>query len=206
MTTYPLSLPSSFKTAQIVVSMVHINSVTESKFTFETQAFRWIGERWVFDVSIPPTNDRDTAEEFIAFALQLKGKYGTFLMGDPSFTTPRGSWGGTPLVKGASQTGNQLVIDGAPNSITDYAVAGDYIQVGTGSSSRLYKVLENANSDSSGNVTLLVSPDIRNGTADNAAITTTSPRGLFRMDSDTVSWSYDSDKMFRYSFRAIEAL
>ncbi len=204
--TYPLDLPSSYRAASVTPSLVFINSQTTSPFSLQTQTYSWGGERWEFDVQIPPTNDRDTAEDFIAFAMQLKGSYGTFLMGDPAFPTPRGSWGGTPLVNGANQTGNTLVIDGASLNTTNYARTGDYFQVGTGLSARLYKVMADANSDGSGNVTLSVSPSVRPATANNATITTTYPKGLFRMAEDSVTWGYDNNKMFRYSFKAIEAL
>lgn len=204
--TYPLSLPASFSAARVVPSLVFVNSESMSPFTMEEQFYRWPGERWEFDVSLPPVGDRDTAEEFIAFAMKLKGRFGTFLLGDPAFKTPRGNWGGTPLVNGAGQTGNELVIDGASADVTNYAKIGDYVQVGTGSSSRLYKVTADADSDGSGNVTLEVAPDVRPGTADNAAITVTNPRGVFRMAENTVSWSYDVEGNFRYSFKAVEDL
>lgn len=206
MTTYPLSLPSSYKAAIVVPSLVFVNSETQSPYTMQEQFFSWPGVRWEFDVTIPPTNDRDVAEEFIAFAAQLRGRLGTFLMGDPAFPTPRGAWSGSPVVDGSGQTGNELLIRGATAGVTNYARIGDYIQIGTGLAARLYKVMANANSDGSGNVTLILSMDIRSGTADGSAIVTTDPKGLFRMSENIVSWGYDSNKMFRYSFRAVEAL
>lgn len=204
--TYPLNLPSSYKSSMVVPRLVFVNSETTSPFTLESQLYNWAGERWEFDVTIPPTNDRDVAEDFIAFAMQLKGKYGTFLLGDPAHPTPRGSWGGTPVVNGASQTGNTLEIDGATNLTVNYARTGDWVQVGTGLASRLYKLTADCNSDSAGRVSLPVSPAIRSGTADGAAITVSSARGLFRMQEDAVSWSFDTDRMFRYSFKAVEAI
>lgn len=204
--TFPLNLPSSYKSSMVVSRLVFVNSETTSPFTLESQLYKWAGERWEFDVTIPPTNDRDVAEDFIAFAMQLQGKYGTFLLGDPANPNPRGSWGGTPVVNGASQTGNTLEIDGATPLTVNYGRTGDWVQVGTGLSARLYKLTANCNSDSAGRVTLPVSPAVRSGTADGAAITVVNARGLFRMQEDTVSWSFDTDKMFRYSFKAVEAI
>jgi hypothetical protein len=202
---YPLSIPDSVKYANVVMTLAHVNSASTSPFTLESQFYRWSGEQWQIDVTIPPTNDRDVAESFITFAMKLKGRFGTFLMGDPS-ALKRGVWNGTPLVKGGNQTGSTLLIDGASNNVTDYAKIGDYIQIGTGLAARLYKVLANANSDGSGNVSLTVAPFIRPNTPDNAPIIHANPAGLFRMAEDTVSWGYDTNKMFRYSFRALEAL
>ena len=150
---------------------------------------------------------RDTAEEWIAFALSLRGRKGTFLAGDPSGRIPRGVGGGTPLVKGAGQTGSTLLLDGCPISTTNWLKKGDYFQLGTGSSARLHKLIENANTNASGEVTLEFVPTLRTSPADNAPLIITNAKGLFRMDSNTVPWTADGNGQFySYSFTATEDL
>ncbi len=68
-------------------------------------------------------------------------------MGDPVNTSPRGAATGTPLVKGASQTGNTLTTDGWTTGVTGILKAGDWIQLGTGSTSTLHKLQQAADSD-----------------------------------------------------------
>lgn len=203
--TYPLTFPENC-VSMVVMSMQFVNSESQSPFTLEQQFYPWGAQQWVVDMTNTPVKDYTTAQDFIAFMLKLRGKYGTFLLGDPSYTTAQGAWSGTPVVDGSGQFGSTLLIRGASINITNYAVRGDYIQIGTGLNARLYKVLENANSDGSGDVSLTVAPDVRPNTADGAAIITTNPKGLFRSSSNEPSWSYDTDKIFRFAFSAVEAI
>lgn len=206
MTTYPINMPTSNKIESIVLSMEFVNAVSKSPFSLVNQVYDWGGMAWKIDATLPIMK-RDVAEEWIAFALSLRGRKGTFLAGDPSGGTPRGVGGGTPLVKGAGQTGSLLLIDGCPLSTTGWLKKGDYFQLGTGISSRLYKLISDANTNGSGEVTLEFVPTIRGYILDNEVVTITNAKGVFRMDSNTVPWTADGkDKIYRYSFSAMEDL
>jgi len=111
-----------------------------------------------------------------------------------------------PYVNGASQTGGSLVIDGASPDETGYLLAGDYIQLGTGSSSRLHKVLTNVDTDSSGNATLDIWPHIRVAPADNAAVTVSDAKGLFRLSSNDQGFSINESAIYGMTFGAMEAV
>jgi hypothetical protein len=102
-----------------------------------------------------------------------------------------GARGGTPLVKGASQTGASLITDGWSNSVTGVLKAGDIFTIAgvyavnpvtKQSTGRLqqFVVTADKNSDSSGEATLAIAPSIVTsgttqnvtaGPADNAALT-----------------------------------
>ena len=86
-----------------------------------------------------------------------------------SFTTPRGIWTGTPLVKLGSQSGNSINIDGATVSITNWARAFDYVQFA--GSTKVYQVTEDVNSDSSGNVTLKLNSPLVVSPGNNSVVT-----------------------------------
>lgn len=154
-------------------------------------------------ISVPPMARAD-AEEWVASLLSLNGKEGSFYLGDPANKTPRGSPSGTPLVKGASQTGQDLITDGWTISITNILRKGDWIQIGTGSSSRLHKMLLNANSDGLGESTLTLWPDLR-APADNAAIITSSPVGVFELVNN-FEWSVDVMHKYGFEFAAQERI
>ena len=153
-----------------------------------------------------PTMDRDMAEPWVAFLLSLRGQFGTFLMGDPACATPRGAIGGSPLVNGADQTGGVLNIDGATALVTGWLKAGDYIQLGTGASSTLHKVLADANSDGSGQVVLDLWPHIRTAPADNAPVVVTNAKGRFRLAANQTEWSINSARHYGTVFEAMEAI
>ena len=84
--------------------------------------------------------------------------------------------------------------------------AGDYIQLGTGASAHLHKVLEDVNSDGSGNATLTIWPALRESPANNDAITVSNTVGLFRMTSNSMNWSVETMQLYGMSFSAVEAL
>ncbi len=206
--TYPLSLPTITGLANIVITARNSVAVATSPFTLTTQVMQHQGSRWEASVTLPPMK-RASAEEWIAFLISLNGAYGTFLLGDPLGATARGtasSAPGTPLVNGTSQTGSTLNIDGAPNSATGYLKAGDYIQLGSGSGSQLYKVLVDANSNGSGQVSLDIWPSLRSSPSDNATVTVSGAKGLFRLSSSDASFSIDNASVYGINFSAVEAL
>ena len=205
---YPLSLPTVTGIANIVLTARNSIAVATSPFTLTQQVMQHQGSRWEANVTLPPMK-RESAEEWIAFLISLNGQYGTFLLGDPLGATARGSASsspGTPLVNGGSQTGTTLNIDGAPNSATGYLKAGDYIQLGSGSGTQLYKVLADANSNGSGQVSLDIWPSLRSSPSDNAAVTVASAKGLFRLSSSDASFSIDKASIYGITFAATEAL
>ncbi len=202
---YPLSFPSAIKLNSVAPKLAFVNSNSVSPFTFERQFFRWDGEQWQFQYTTPPMVRAD-ADEWIAFALKLRGSYGTFLLGDKSRGTPSGVGGGTPLVNGGTQTGYSLIIDGCPHSITGWMKKGDYFQIGTGSTSRLQKLVDDADTDSSGNTTLNFVPMLRYSPVDNAPLVITNAVGVFNLEENSVAWSVDDDGFYHYMFSAVEAL
>lgn len=150
-----------------------------------------------------PVMERADAEEWISFLLKLNGQQGTFLLGDSAAKTARGIATGTPLVNGASQTGQSLVTDGWTAGVTGILKAGDYIQLGQ----RLYKVLNDANSDGSGNATLDIWPRLRESPANNSSIIVSDCLGLFRLSGNSYQiHSADVAKLFSLAFSAEEAI
>jgi hypothetical protein len=146
---------------------------------------------------------RANAEGWIAFLLSLNGQQGTFLLGDPLGSTVRGVGTGTPLVKGASQTGNSLITDGWTASQTGILKAGDYFQLGSSSSSKLYKVLADANSDGSGDATFDIWPSINTAVDNNSALTIASAKGAFRLASNEMGFDLQQAQQYGLAFSAI---
>ena len=201
---YPLSLPTQSAIAKIRLTATDIVGISQSPFTAAQQVYKYPGQFWEADVTLPPMKRAD-AEYWVAFLLKLNGPYGTFLLGDPLGATARGIATGTPVVNGGSQTGNELVTDGWTTSQTGILKAGDYIQLGSGATAQLYKILDDANSDGSGNATFTIWPSLRSSPADNATITVSSPKGVFRLTT-LPSWDIDEASIYGLTFGAREAL
>lgn len=185
------------------IRQLGVVSVGTSPFTLEPQVQRRQGQVWGLEVSYPPITSRATAEALHAALCSLNGREGTFLFGDPASKTARGAATGTPLVMGASQTGEDLITDGWTAGVTGILKAGDWIQLGTGSTARLYKVLADANSNGSGQATLTLWPRIFTAWGDNAAITVSSPQGVFKLTTPGHAWDIDEMKIHGVSFSAV---
>lgn len=202
---YPLSLPTTTGIAQVRMVANDMVGVNMSPFSGVQQVYRYTGQLWEADITLPPMT-RAEAEYWISFLLKLNGAYGTFLLGDPNGATARGVATGTPLVNGASQTGGELVTDGWTVSTTGILKAGDYIQLGAGASAKLHKVLDDVDSDGSGNATLQLWPDLRGAPADNASIVVTNPKGVFRLTSNAADFTVNEAAIYGMTFGAREAL
>jgi len=202
---YPLSLPSTGFAPGTGIRARAGAAVSESPFTGEQQVYVHQLEVWSAQLVLPPMSRAD-AEGWIGFLLSLNGREGTFLFGDPRNTTPTGTWAGSsPLVKGGSQTGKSLSIDGLSAGAT--IKAGDWLQLGSGNSARLHKVTQDATANGAGEVTLDIWPRLRSSPADNAPLTIASAQGVFRLASNELGWDFQPAQMYDgYSFAAVEAL
>lgn len=203
---YPLTPPSTPGFGGIKLTPKASVGESRSPFTFEGQYYVNQGQIWQAQLSLSANMTRAAAEAWIAFLLSLNGKQGTFLMGIAGSDTPQGIASGTPLVNGASQSGQSLVTDGWTPSITGILKAGDLLQLGTGSNSRLYKNLTDANSNGGGQATLDIWPRIRISPADNDPIVVSSPKGLWRLATNDMPWDLSPPLLYNLSFPAIEAI
>lgn len=202
--TFPVNFPA-VGIRSMTIRARNVVGISASPFTGQQQVYKHAGQWWEAEVTLPPMKRAD-AEQVAAFLLSLNGRYGTFLLGDPANTSPRGVGTGTPLVNGSGQTGQDLVTDGWTADTTGILKAGDWIQLGTGLSTHLHKVLADVNSDGSGAATLTIWPDLRNTVADNAPITVSSPKGLWRLSSNETEFSIDEASIYGITFACVEAL
>jgi len=207
---YPITLPTD-AIAQPISTTFRIRRVigqTQSPFTGTTQTFKHTGEWWEAEVTLPPMKQA-VAKKWIASLVSLRGVSGQMLLGDWDARTPNGTAStsaGTPLVNGASQTGNSLIIDGATANQTGYLKAGDYIQLGTGLSSRLHLVVEDADTDSSGNATLSIEPALRTSPTDDTGVTVLNPKGVFRLVDNATEWEANAISVYGITFAVTEYL
>lgn len=203
---YPLDLPAGHRNAsQIVLRANSVTAQSESPYTFKEQVQVFPGQRWTATISLPVMK-RSDADPWYAFFLALNGKEGTFLMGDPAAPLPKGPMSGTPAVKGAGQTGNQLEIDGCTTGVTGWGKAGDYIQLITGGKYRLHMLLEDCDTDGSGETTLTLWPRLREAPGDNDLITTTNCKGQWRLAQSYSERTIDVGSNYSQSFACVEAL
>ena len=204
MITYPLTLPSHTGIRSVSFRANNAVAYSMSPFTFAGQAHKYAGQMWEADITLPPLRDRADAEQWNAFLMSLNGQAGTFLLGDPNGAKPRGTAAaspGTPII--TDQTGSTISVTGAALSQTGWLLAGDYIQIGTGSAATLHKVLVDADTDGSGDVDLEIWPAVR-GTRSGSVIVSNTV-GKFRLAENMTGWNADVAQ-YGITFSAMEAV
>ena len=181
---YPLNTPTTIGIESITLRAVNATVASQSPFTFKQQVIAHQGQRWEASVSIPSSR-RDLSADWVALVVAMKGQVGSFLLGDPDYVTPRGTVSSC-VVTGTAGDGTVSVV------MTGTLKAGDYIQLGAGSSARLHKVLV----DKNGTGDLEIWPDLRS----------TYSSVAFRLSQNVNEWSINNASAYGISFEAVEVI
>lgn len=201
--TYPLTTPEDIGLSQINLRASNTVAMSESPFTYAQQVHVHSGKRWEASVSVTPAI-RQYSEAWVAFLLSLRGRLGTFYLGDPNGATPRGAASNqSDTLTVGTQTaigGDQIVISGATTA-TGYFLPGDYIQVGN----QLFKVLAAADSSAS-SVTVDVWPDVRSVISAGTSVVYNDAKGLFRLANNVSEWSIGNSSTYGINFEAVEVI
>jgi len=220
---FPLSTPSTIGIESIEIRAMNSVATSQSPFTYKQQIVSHGGQRWEASVNIP-TVRRDLAADWKAFLTALKGQTGTFLLGDPDYSSPRGdvsSYLGPDTDAILTESGDFLLSESGGKILLDRAIsisgnegdesvtvvmdgtlkAGDYIQIGSGSSARLHQVLQ----DQTGDGTLEIWPGLRSDYSPTSIIFN-NPKGVFRLKENMNSWNINSASAYSISFEAVEAI
>ncbi len=168
MPSWPRStLPKLNGEFEIAPSLQHL--AQSGKLT--TRSTTQVGRSWTetYLVDVRDNNDR----ELMATVRNYLRNGTTFTITHRDHLTPKGAYGGSPLVAGANQTGATINLDAASGGVTNWARAGDLVTFS--GITLVYEVTANTNSDGGGLVALPIDPPIFAGSspADNAPLTTT---------------------------------
>ena len=200
---YPLTMPASPAIRRARIELVSNNAIFQGPINKVAQTLERDGALWRAMFTLPAMTRAGGAGEWQAFLAALRGPVGTFYGYDPLAVAPRGTAPGTPLVSGASQTGNTLDTKGWTAGQSGILLAGDYIQVGT----RFHMVVETAASDGSGLSTLSIEPKLREAPAADAPIVTAAPKIIMRLEGNTAGWNELAGQLYDgFAFAAVEVL
>lgn len=190
---YPLATPTSIGIESIELRAVNAVATSQSPFTYKQQIISHGGQKWEASVNIPSVH-RDKAAQWKALLVGLKGQTGTFLLGDPDYATPQGTVSSCTLTGSAGDETVTVVMTGT-------LLAGDYIQLGSGSAAKLHQVLLDQDGDGS----LEIWPALRSNYTGETVIFN-APKGVFRLATNISSWSINNASTYGISFEAVEAL
>lgn len=201
-----VALPKYPAPRRVQFDMQDSVAVVKSIFTGQTQAQQWPGADSVsVNVDMPPLT-ADQARPWKAFLMQLRGQACALQLEDPNARHSQGLPGSSvPLVNGAVSTDNAamaqtLVTKGWVPSSFRLLLPYDALQIGY----RFHYVLNQVDSDASGNATLAIFPSLREQPADGTPIILNRPKGLFRLAQNKRGWSDDYTRITTISFDLTE--
>lgn len=204
--TYPLTLPTAPAFSQARWTLKRATAMSESPFTGQQQVFDYGYALWTATLTLPPMM-REQAANWEAFMMKLHGRKGTFLLGDPDAKTIQGGANTSATLNGAISVGDFTISINTNNAnMTNVFKAGDYIQIGTAGAAKLYMIVDNATSNSSGIVSVNIEPAIKVAASDAAAVDYTAAQGVFRMDSADLGWDTNEVSRYGITFSCTEAL
>ncbi len=88
---YPLTLPTVTGIRTQNWGLRKTVSITQSPFTAQQQVYEHDGQQWKATFTLPPML-KDKAAVWLSFLTQLRGRRGTFKIGDQDRKTIQGTW------------------------------------------------------------------------------------------------------------------
>ena len=193
MISYPLTLPDIGEIASMSMKVEFASSNSQSVYNYGDDVYRWPGQRVAGTCTLKPMK-RHRAEDWVGWAISLKGHEGTFLMGDPQAVSAMGT-----AVNGTIN--GDAMDETVTVAMTGTLLRGDWLQIADGADRTLHKVLVAAN----GNGDLEIAPALRKNRV-NETFTTANPRGVFRMTTNMAEWDVDRVSMYGITFAFQEAI
>jgi len=146
---------------------------------------RQIGSQYFsFTVAMPPLQ-QEKAQEIFAFLQKQKGSVGNFTIVAPLDNLGAGKSETDIQVVGSHVSGDaSIAIDGFTANQTGALKAGDLIKFAN--HSKVYMVQTDIDANSSGQLTVLISPNLITTLADNEAVTVNKPSFTVYLESDEI--------------------
>lgn len=207
---YPIEFPmdDTIGFTNFSLQLDFAQATSESPFTLREQIFDYEAERWMLNVQYRPlrASEASEAKRIRAFILSLRGRVGTFKVGDPLNATPAGNVGSNLQVLGSPIKGSySLSVKNLPvgaGGLNGSIKAGDDLEI----NSYLYTVLKDVSANGSGQATIDILPSLRTDLTDGTPIITTNPKGLFRLDDVRAGWSGTTERFYTIQFTGLEAI
>ena len=200
---YPLALPTVTGFKNWTIRPNFIIGQSQGEFSGIIKSAKHDGE-WFSGVFTLPKMPVADAEEWVSWLTALEGGHRHFLIGDPGRSVPRGlgTNGATPGINGASQIGRTINTNFWNNGQLCLK-QGDYIEIGSGSTLRLYKQIggDVTVHVSNGTATLELFPRVATAWADTTLLRTATPEGNWMLLGNP-EWDVDLLTNYGASFAA----
>ena len=166
---------------------------------------RQIGAQYFsFTVAMPPLQ-QEKSQEIFAFLQKQKGSFEDFTIVAPLNNLGAGKSETDIQVVGAHVSGDaSIALDGFTASQTGALKAGDLIKFAN--HSKVYMVQSDIDANSSGALTVLISPNLVTALTDNVAVIVNKPQFTVYLESNEIMYSTDSSGFYNISFDVREVI
>ena len=166
---------------------------------------RQIGSQYFsFTVSMPPLH-QEKAQEIFAFLQKQKGSFEDFTIVAPLDNLGAGKSETDIQVVGSHVSGDATIaLDGFTANQTSALKAGDLVKFAN--HSKVYMVQNNIDANSSGALTLQISPNLVTTLADNEAVAVNKPSFTVYLESNEIMYSTDASGFYSISFDVREVI
>ena len=166
---------------------------------------RQIGSQYFsFTVKMPPMKQED-AQAYFAFLQKQKGSFEDFTIAAPLDNLGAGKSETDILVAGSHTVADaSIALDGFTANQTGSLKAGDLIKFAN--HSKVYMVQSDVNSNSSGQLTALISPNLVTALTDNNAVTVNKPQFTVYLENNEIVYSTSASGFYSISFDVREVI
>ena len=194
---YPLTMPTAPGFTSSRFELKRATAFTESPFTGAQQVQLRDYALWEATLTLPRMNARQVGV-WQAFMMRCHGRRGTFYLADPDRRAPLGAINADGTIATAVSAGTYDIIVAFTGTPTGGVVAGDYIQIGSGSSAKLHMITSDValHPLNPRRLALTVEPALKVAVGVGTTVILRSPRGIFRMTTNALGW--DADNLSRY--------
>lgn len=201
-----LSLPAGLKVERQSIGVRRSDANFFSAYTGAVQS-RVLGpQRWAISLVAPRWLTRAESAVWVGLILRLRGQANQLAVGDLKNTTPAGTMRGTMTLDGAHSIGATTInIAAGAGQASTTLLTGDWLQIDTGASRELVRLVADATADGSGDIACTVEPPLRLAHSGGASVTWDTPTGLFRMATPAVDWSVEQALETGYVLDLIES-
>ena len=197
------TFPTSPKFQSLAVSSNQSTFVSRS-ISGRRQSRQIGGQYWRMRATFPPMTRAQFAPIY-AFVIKQRGRYESFSVVPAVISTGQGSPAGTPLMRGASQTGRTLATDGWSAGIAIFK-AGDFLKIA--GNDKVYMVTADvtSNASTSADTPITIEPALVASPADDAAITHSSVPFTVALRAGVQEFATGTTGLFQFEIDMEEVL
>lgn len=193
--------PAGICITDVTIGKREAVGVAMSPFTNKRSVQVFPGQQWTLSMSFLPMT-REEAAVLESFIMSLRGRAGRFRMGDPYQSLPRGKAVGQPVIVAAVAGSDSFTAGGWQVNTLGQLKQNDRIQIGD----HLYAVIEDVDSDATGESSVRVWPALRESYAVDTPIITRNARGVFSLNNNEHQFSRNTLELYGTTITAEEAL